>query len=134
MSPLLWETEEERDNKVPPAYFINPDARQYKANAGYLKARAKKLEPRSMMEQFRATETAMLLSDLKVNVCYLGLTPKHSPENPTIRKTNPRVKNIMAVVIDMSSVSAERLAHPRRDGSLKIKLERYRRRMERLVR
>ena len=28
----------------------------------------------------------------------------------------------------------ERLAHPRRDGSLKIKLDAYRRRMERLVR
>ena len=32
---------------------------------------------KAMMEQFRATETAMRLSELKVNVCYLGLTPKH---------------------------------------------------------
>ena len=34
---------------------------------------------KAMMEQFRATETAMRLSELKVNVCYLGLTPKPSP-------------------------------------------------------
>ena len=32
---------------------------------------------KAMMEQFRATETAMRLLELKVNVCYLGLTPKH---------------------------------------------------------
>ena len=32
---------------------------------------------KAMIEQFRATETAMRLSELKANVCYLGLTPKH---------------------------------------------------------
>ena len=31
---------------------------------------------KAMMEKFRATETAMLLSELKVNVCYLGLLPE----------------------------------------------------------
>ena len=38
--------EEERDNKVPPPYFTNPEARHYKADSSYLEARAKKLEHR----------------------------------------------------------------------------------------
>ena len=34
---------------------------------------------KAMMEPFRATETAMRLLELKVNVCYLGLVPNQTP-------------------------------------------------------
>ena len=47
---------------------------------------------KAMMEQFRATETAMRLSELKVNVCYLGLVPLRDPFDFRIFAGNPTVR------------------------------------------